>query len=235
METIRLDKLLSKSGFGTRREVKHLIRKGYVTINQKLVKDESIKVDHVNDEIVVDGKTVIYREFVYLMMNKPKGVISATHDMQHVTVIDLIEGYTAYDLFPIGRLDKDTTGLLLLSNDGKFAHQITSPNKNVIKVYQATLNAPVNQFMIDAFARGLVIDGELWKPAILKTLEGCVVEVRISEGKYHQIKRMFQAVGLEVMELTRLQIGGLHLDKNLALGQIRELTLDELQMLGGVR
>lgn len=235
METIRLDKLLSKSGFGTRREVKHLIKKGYVTINHVIIKDEATKVNYEEDEIHVDGKVVTYREFVYIMMNKPKGVISATHDMQHVTVIDLIEGYTAYELFPIGRLDKDTTGLLLLTNDGKFAHQITSPNKHVTKIYRATLNNRINQFMIDAFARGLVIDGELWKPAALRTIEDCLVEVRISEGKYHQIKRMFQAVGLEVMELTRLQIGDLHLDKDLALGQFRELTLDELRLLGGIR
>lgn len=231
---MRLDRILTHSGYGTRKEVKGLIRQGYVQINGVVIRKDDFKVDQNKDIIVVDGIELDYREFVYLMMNKPAGYICATEDQKHQTVIDLISEFPYYNLFPVGRLDKDTTGLLLISNDGRLAHKIISPNSGFNKNYLAWVNGKIDQTIIDKFNTGVVIDtGYTCKPAqlFLKEVDkegNSLVEVIIYEGKFHQIKKMFASCGLKVLNLHRYKIKNLVLDQDLAEGQYRELNPEEI-------
>lgn len=233
---MRLDKLLSNMGFGTRKEVKILMKKGSVRVNEVAVKDAALHVDTVKDEVTVLGQKVVYKEFMYLMMNKPQGVLSATEDKRDQTVIDLLdEEYNIFEMFPVGRLDKDTEGFLLLTNDGKLAHNLLSPKKGVPKTYYAHIEGIVTEEDTKQFSEGVTLDdGYETKPGqlrILKSADISEIELTITEGKYHQVKRMFEAVGKQVVYLKRLSMGPLSLDETLALGSYRELTEEELQEL----
>lgn len=221
---MRLDKFLANMGVGTRSEVKQLLKKGAVKVNQNIVKLPKLHVNPNSDEIMVNDEVVSYIDKVYIMLNKPKGYISATEDELHPTIIDLIPEYAHLNIFPVGRLDKDTEGLLLVTNDGQFNHEVMNPNKHVSKTYEVYSKHPITQFDIDKFKSGIELsDGKL-KPAILKKVDDYVSHVTIYEGKYHQVKRMFHSIENEVLELKRIKITQLELDHNLDLGSYRLLT-----------
>lgn len=234
---MRLDKLLANMGYGSRKEVKQLLKKGAVRVNGETVKDPACKVEPTADEVTILGERVVYREFIYLMMNKPQGVISATEDLRDRTVIDLLDAeYKHFQPFPVGRLDKDTEGFLLLTNDGKLAHELLSPKKEVPKMYYAHIEGKVGEEDIRKFAEGVTLDdGYFTKPGELKVLKSeelrSEIELTITEGKYHQVKRMFEAVGKRVIYLKRMSMGPLILDDQLKLGSYRELTEEEIALL----
>lgn len=230
---MRLDKLLAHTGYGTRKEVRQLVKKRHVTIDGVVAKNVNLHVDPVKQEIQMNGETVYYAEFVYLMLHKPQDYLSATEDYRDKTVIDLVpQAYAHYNVFPVGRLDKDTEGLLLLTNDGKLNHELTSPKKDIFKTYYAKIAGRVLAEHIDVFASGVVIDdGYKTKPAkltILTSDDESKIELSISEGKFHQVKRMFEAIDMKVTYLKRLTMGDLKLDKQLKLGEIRPLQEEEL-------
>ncbi|MGL5086572.1 MAG: pseudouridine synthase [Clostridium sp.] len=233
----RLDKILSNLGYGTRKELKSICRKGAVKVNGIVVKDSGAKVEPETDEIVINGEQIFYRKFIYLMMNKPDGVISATRDNRDETVVDLLEvDHQAFDPFPVGRLDKDTVGLLFLTNDGELNHRLISPKWHVDKVYSAKINKEVTQSDIISFKNGVTLDdGYLCKEAKLEIVSACETEsdvlITIQEGKFHQVKRMFEAVGKEVTYLRRIEFGTIKLDETLLEGEYRELTDEELSVL----
>jgi 16S rRNA pseudouridine516 synthase len=233
---LRIDKMLANMGYGTRKEVKKLLKSGVVKIDGVVVKDPKTQVNPTEQVVTVRGEEVEYKEFIYLMMNKPPGVVSATEDMIEETVVDLLEEEDrVFSPFPVGRLDKDTEGLLLLTNDGQLAHQLLSPKKHVPKTYFAVIDGEVTAEDVAAFRRGVVLDdGYETKPAELVILKSGLrsdVEVTITEGKFHQVKRMFQAVGKRVIYLKRIQMGPLVLDPSLDVGEYRELTDEEVEML----
>lgn len=232
MSMVRLDKYLADMGHGTRSEVKQLVRHGQVVVDGTICKDSGRKIDTNAQSVVCQGENVGYTDFEYYMLNKPAGVVSATEDQQNKTVLDCIENKKRKDLFPVGRLDKDTEGLLLITNDGPLAHDLLSPKKHVEKTYYAKISGIVTEDMVKQFAKGLDIGEEkLTRPAKLSILnagEISEIEVTITEGKFHQVKRMFQAVGTEVMYLKRLSMGSLILDGDLKPGQYRLLTDEEL-------
>ncbi|MBS5114754.1 MAG: rRNA pseudouridine synthase [Erysipelotrichaceae bacterium] len=232
---MRLDKLLSHCGLGTRKEVKDLIKSGQVQVNDKIIKKDGYQVDENNDVIKLNDEMVEYRQYVYIMLNKPAGYISATFDQVHATVVDLIEGYDQFELFPVGRLDIDTEGLLLMTNDGHLAHHILSPKKHVPKVYFAKIDGIVDQSDIEAFKQGIVLSDFICMPANLKILKvennQSEIEVEIFEGKFHQVKRMFESRLKPVIYLKRIKMKNLVLDPMLKLGQYRELTEEELDEL----
>ncbi|WP_096189789.1 pseudouridine synthase [Evansella halocellulosilytica] len=233
---MRSDKLLANMGYGSRKEVKKLLKKGGLTVNGEKVTDGKTHVNPQEDEIEIFGETIDYKPFIYLMMNKPQGVISATEDRSEETVVDLLEIEDAlYEPFPVGRLDKDTTGLLLLTNDGKLAHQLTSPKKKVEKTYRVHIDAPLQDGNKDALEQGVILDdGYETKPARLEYVNGergTLVKLTITEGKFHQVKRMFQARGRNVIALKRESMGPLLLDPHLDPGTYRELTDEEIALL----
>ncbi len=234
-DQLRLDKYLADMGIGTRSEVKDWIRKGRVSINQVICKKPDNKVDLVGDEVYFDQVRVNYRRYLYLMLHKPAGYVSATTDHVNRTVLELIKDRQGKELFPVGRLDKDTEGLLLLTNDGELAHRLLSPRKHVDKVYYAKVAGIVTAEDQEAFARGVPIEEDyITLPAklhILHSDEVSEIELTIQEGKFHQVKRMFETVGKEVLYLKRLSMGGLLLDPSLALGEYRELTEEEIAYL----
>jgi 16S rRNA pseudouridine516 synthase len=233
MPVLRLDRMLSGEGLGTRKEIKQIMGRGAVTVNGRCVSRPEIKVNTQTDVVCVQGTPVIYREHIYIMMNKPAGVISASDDPKEPTVIDLLpHELRRPGLFPAGRLDRDTEGLLIITDDGVFAHSILSPKKHVSKQYLAVIDAPVTPEQTERFENGIVIDGGyVCLPAKLEILEDTKVRVTIHEGKYHQIKRMFEALGREVLYLKRTNMGGLSLDGNLALGGSRQLDDNELSLV----
>ncbi|MEC2071806.1 pseudouridine synthase [Alkalihalophilus marmarensis] len=229
---MRLDKLLSNMGYGSRKEVKKVLKSGSVRIDEKVIKDGSYQVDPDQSDVTVHGELVEYKPYVYLMLNKPQGVISATEDNHHKTVIDLLdESHLLYDPFPVGRLDKDTEGMLLLTNDGKFSHSLMSPKKHVKKTYYAKVKGTVTEEDIDLFKKGVTLDdGYVTKPADLTIItagEQSEIELTITEGKFHQVKRMVEAVDKKVTFLKRISIGGLKLDPSLEKGMVRELTEED--------
>ena len=233
---IRLDKYLADMQVGTRSEVKELIRKKRVTVNDNIVTKPESKINTDGDSVNVDGNAVGYHEYEYFMLNKPAGVVSATDDNTCTTVIDLIKTNNRKDLFPVGRLDKDTEGLLLITDDGMLAHELLSPRKHVDKVYFAKVSGQFGENEIARFKEGLDIgNGEKSKQARLQILKADVQEsevlITIMEGKFHQVKRMVKAVGSEVLYLKRLSMGSLKLDEELKLGEYRRLTKAELQEL----
>lgn len=234
---MRLDKLLGHMGFGSRKELKVIITKGLVTVNDEVVRKSSIQVDAELDKVMVGDLEVVYKEFVYILMNKPQGVISATQDSYHETVVDIVsEDYGHFDVFPVGRLDIDTEGLLILTNDGKFSHKVLSPKKHVPKTYYALVDGIVTEKDIQAFKRGVTFtdDDYTTLPSeleIIKSDETSEIRLTIYEGKFHQVKRMFQAVGKEVTYLKRVAMGGFKLDEVLELGDYRELTEEELEQV----
>ncbi|WNQ09715.1 pseudouridine synthase [Paenibacillus aurantius] len=237
--TQRLDKLLAHSGFGTRSEIKALVKKGAVQVNGKVVKDSGIQVNPENEEVSVHGEVLRFREHVYLMLHKPAGVVSATEDNRDRTVLDLIgKEYAHFELFPVGRLDKDTEGLLLLTNDGKLAHQLLSPKKHVPKTYYAKVEGIMDGEDQRAFQKGVELDdGYVTLPAELVILSADLEENRseirliLHEGKFHQVKRMVAAAGKKVTYLKRTAMGMLPLDESLPKGGYRELTTEELEGL----
>ena len=232
---MRLDKLLAHSGYGTRKEVKELIRKGYVSVNGEVVKNDDAKVDEILDEVIVEGYMVDYRKFVYILLNKPAGVVSATFDNRDETVLDIVDEYSHLKMFPVGRLDKDTEGLLLICNDGELAHKLLSPKNHVEKEYYVEVSGTLTESDIVAFNDGVVLeDGYKCKSAkleILSSSENSTCNVIISEGKFHQIKRMFEMLGKKVTYLKRIRFKNLLLDESLELGEYRELSIEELNDL----
>ncbi len=233
---MRLDKLLSNMGAGSRKEVKLLLKAGAIQVDGEIVRDPKQHVDVETQQVLMYGEPVTYQKYIYLMMNKPPGVISATEDKRDETVIDLLfEDVTYFKPFPVGRLDKDTEGLLLLTNDGSFNHALMSPKKHVEKTYYAEVTGVLTQEDIEAVAAGVTLeDGYRAKPGklvILSTTEtDSTLELTITEGKFHQVKRMVLALGKEVTFLKRRSIGRLELDPALALGDYRELTPAELSL-----
>ena len=233
---MRIDKLLANLGYGSRKDVKKILKAGKVSVNGGIVKDPKLHVDPNIDIVVLNGEELHYRPFIYLMMNKPQGVISATEDLHDQTVIDLLAiEDTVLKPFPVGRLDKDTEGLLLLTNDGVLSHQLLAPKKHVPKTYYAVIDGETTEQDIQMFKNGVTLDdGYQTKPAILNILKSGLrseIELTITEGKFHQVKRMFAAVGKKVVYLKRVSMGPLYLDDDLALGEYRELTEAEVTLL----
>ena len=231
-----MDKILSNLGYGSRSEIKKYCKQGSVVVNGSEVSNPGTQVDTENDEILFNGEEVIYREYIYLMMNKPAGYISATTDKYDPTVLDLIDlSYLVFEPFPVGRLDKDTEGLLVLTNDGKLSHRVLSPKKHVPKTYYAKIDGVVTEEDVEAFLEGVVLDdGYKTMPSqlnILKSDDESEIELTIHEGKFHQVKRMFESVGKKVVYLKRLSMGNLKLDESLELGEYRELTDEEVKLI----
>ena len=238
MKTMRLDKLLATLGEGTRSEVRDHVRAGRVTVDGKIAKDAGMQVDAENSVVAIAGRVLCYKAVRHVMLHKPQGVLTAARDKKQKTVMDLLPPlYAAMGCMPAGRLDKDTEGLLIITSDGQLAHRIISPKKDVRKIYYARLDAPLGEKDIAAFAAGLHIkdaDGEFdAKPAVLEILSetGCEVRIHVSEGKYHQVKRMTASRGANVIYLRRERIGALDLDEKLAPGEWREMTEDEVALL----
>lgn len=233
---MRLDKYLCECGCGTRSEVKKIIKAGMVRIDGDIAKKPEIKIDESTDKVSVNGNPVRYTKFVYYMLNKPAGYVSATRDNKDRTVMELLDKKDLReDMFPVGRLDKDTEGLLIISNDGAMAHDILSPRKHVDKTYYVKVKGKVKEEHVEMFSEGVDI-GEKSRtlPAKLNTIKSLDISevyLTISEGKFHQVKRMFKAVGLEVIYLKRIKMGNLELDDTLIPGRYRPLTDSELKML----
>jgi 16S rRNA pseudouridine516 synthase len=264
-KTMRLDKMLGNLGYGTRSGLKMLVRQGAVTVNGQPVKDPGLQIDPGGDEVALHGETIRYRDTVYVLLHKPAGVVSATEDVRDRTVLDLLDPeLTVFSPFPVGRLDKDTEGLLLLTNDGKLAHELLSPRKHVPKMYRALVAGQVGAAEAQMFSTGITLDdGYVTLPAELVILasadaaeapvhpemaeafarvsaensawedSGMIgwIELTIHEGKFHQVKRMFEAVGCKVIYLRRVSMGPLYLDPALAPGEWRELTDEETESL----
>lgn len=233
-DCVRLDKFLAEMGKGTRSEVKKYIRDGRVSVDGVIQLRPETKV-YKGQEIRMDGQALLYESFKYYLMNKPAGLISATEDERQQTVIDLISDRGRRNLFPVGRLDKDTTGLLLITDDGVLAHRLLSPRKHVAKVYRALVAGNLDQTDIQRFREGISVE-EDWTtlPAelnILKAGRESLAEITIYEGKFHQIKRMFAAIGKPVLSLERIAMGPLRLPDDLGAGQYRPLTDTEYEAL----
>lgn len=230
----RIDKLLSVSMNISRTDAGALIKRGMVSVNGVSVKNQGFKVDSERDIIECDGKRVTYNKFVYIMMNKPKGVVSASEVERAKTVVDILpDDMKRKNLFPAGRLDKDTTGFVLITDDGAFAHRILSPKNHIPKTYIATLDKPFDSQVVSAFEQGVRLMDDVCMPASLSALDGDCTRavVTIRQGMYHQIKRMFKKFGITVTELERVKMGGLDLDKNLKSGQCRYLSPEELELI----
>ena len=238
---MRLDKYLCDIGKGTRKDVKKLIKSGAVSVDGSTVCDPSENFDENACVVSINGKEVKYEKYIYLMMNKPKGYISATDDKYQKTVLCLLdEKYRFFDLFPAGRLDIDTEGFLLLTNDGTFAHEILSPKKHVAKTYYAHVSGEMDESHIKAFSEGITFDGYKAKSAKLKIIKSGLkgdggiyseIELTIYEGKFHQVKKMFEAVGSKVLYLKRIAMGNLFLDGSLEKGQVKKLTKEDIEKI----
>ncbi len=234
---LRIDKMLSNSGVGSRKQIKTDARKGFVEVNGTIEKDSSKIIDTETDTVKYKGEVIKYTQYIYLMMNKPRGVVSATEDNYDKTVIDLLDDEEKfYEPFPVGRLDKDSEGLLLITNDGKLAHELLSPRKHVDKTYYVEVAEEITEDDVRAFEEGVILKEDNYKtlPAKLQIMESgypsiCLVTIR--EGKFHQLKRMFNAVNNEVTYLKRISMGALKLDEPLKTGQYRHLTEEEINLL----
>lgn len=232
----RLDKILSNMGYGSRKDVKKLIKDGLIKVNDEIILDNKIKLNPYEDEIYIRNEKLNYREYIYIMMNKPKGYVSSTDDPLSNTVIDILEDeYLIFNPFPIGRLDKDTEGLILISNDGALAHNLLSPKREVNKTYYVEVDGYVEKSHKDIFKEGIVIDdGYKTLPASLDIVSSDIISkvyLTIKEGKFHQVKRMFKSLDMKVLYLKRVSMGPLKLDENLDLGEYRELKEEELNLL----
>lgn len=236
MKKERLDKLIASQGLASRSDVKTMVKRGEVTVNGAVVKDSSVKVSY-DDDVKIKGKALQQTEFVYIMLNKPKGVVSASEDRKEKTVVDILpDELKRKNLFPAGRLDKDTTGFCLITDDGDFAHRILSPSRHVDKTYIAHVSDKIDfESAKKAFNEGVILgDGTVLLSAELELMsdnENQVFKVTIKEGKYHQIKRMFASLGTTVTELKRISIGGLALDETLPVGGARIITTKELETI----
>ena len=233
---MRLDKFISTTTTLSRAEAKKVIKKG-ILINDKLIKTPDYKIDEFKDQVIVNGNRLVYQKYVYIMMNKPKDTVSATEDAIERTVVDILRDEDRiHKVFPVGRLDKDTEGLMLLTNDGELAHKLISPKKDVEKKYYVEVSGELKNEHLEIVKEGVTLeDGYKCKPArleILDTSEGnSKANIFITEGKFHQVKRMMKSLGATVTYLKRLSIGSLKLDENLKLGEYRYLTDDELNKL----
>ena len=231
----RIDKIIASQGQYSRSEVKKLVKDGRVTLDGKVIKSSDVKADPDKNDIAIDGKSIGYKKHLYIMLNKPQGVVSATEDTDHKTVIDLVPKDLRRDgLFPAGRLDGDTVGFVLITDDGDFAHRILSPKNHIMKTYHATLQRPVTDEDINAFKNGVELkDGTLCLEAQVNPIDSDkpMAEIKICEGKYHQVKRMFAALGNKVVFLKRVKMGNLSLDESLCEGQCREITPEELKLI----
>ena len=235
---MRLDKYLVSCAVGSRTEVKNFLKSGRVTVNGKKKKSAKLQINEETDDICFDGQKLTYEEFVYYMMNKPQGVISATEDPKHKTVLDLLDDLArSKEVFPVGRLDIDTHGLLLLTNDGQLAHALLSPKRHVDKTYLAQVDGIMTDEDIETFAKGIPLKDFTCQPARLELVSidpeknQSQIRVTIAEGKFHQVKRMVAYCGKEVVNLKRLTMGTLTLDENLKRGEWRRLTKEELEGL----
>lgn len=228
----RIDKIIASQGQYSRKEVKALIAKGRIAVDGRIVSSSSEKADPMTMLLTVDGKPLEFKRNLYLVLNKPKGYVSATEDREHPTVLELVpQEYRGRDLFPAGRLDRDTTGLMIITDDGVLAHNILAPKKHVPKRYHVELDIPVTEEMRLGFSEGVMLNDGVCKAAdLIKTGEK-TAEVTLREGRYHQIKRMFGCFGAEVLELKRLGMGGLTLPEDLAEGECREMSEEELALL----
>ena len=233
---MRLDKFISATTTLSRAEAKKIIKKG-ILINDILIKSPDYKVDEINDRVILEGKRLVYQKYVYIMMNKPKDTVSATEDAIEKTVVDILKKEDRiYKVFPVGRLDKDTEGLMLLTNDGELAHRLISPKKDVVKKYYVEVSGELKEEHLSIIEAGVILeDGYKCKPARLEILESSEVKskanIYISEGKFHQVKRMMKSLETTVTYLKRISIGKLILDENLELGEYRYLTNEELDKL----
>lgn len=230
---MRLDKFISNCGFASRKEVKKLIKRGIVTVDGNPADSADMNVDE--NALVRVGETELhYRRFVYLMLNKPSGYVSAVEDKKYPVVTELVgEEYSHFNVFPVGRLDIDTEGLLILTNDGALSHELTSPSKNIYKKYFARLDKPAEDSDIEEFRKGMEFKDFTSKPAVLEITDNpAEVYIQIAEGKFHQVKRMCERVGKTVTYLKRISVGELTLDEKLGLGEIRELTEEEMKLIG---
>ncbi len=235
---IRLDKFLTDMGCGTRSVIKNLVHKGKVSVNGEVIKKPEIKINEDEDVVLLDGEEIKYNRYEYFMLNKPDGYVSATTDRNEKTVLDLLKAEDRRkDLFPVGRLDKDTEGLLVISNDGEMAHKILSPKNHIAKTYYVKVNGRIENEHIEIFEKGIDIgEKNITKPGILKIIKSGDIseaELTIYEGKFHQVKRMFEAVGMKVVYLKRIKMGTLGLDETLKPGEYRRLTLEETEQLKG--
>ena len=229
---MRLDRYLCETGFGTRSQVKALLKKGLVQVDGEIVKKAELKIDEERAQVFCGGAAAVYQKYIYLMMNKPPGVLSATEDRRQKTVLDLVEEPVPDGIFPVGRLDKDTEGLLLLTNDGELAHRLLSPKKHVEKTYLVKTKKPVTPQAAAALEAGVDIgEGEISLPARVCILKDRELLLTIHEGKFHQVKRMFQAQDMEVLYLKRESMGPLRLDERLAPGEYRPLAEEEIKRL----
>lgn len=232
MSQLRLDKFLADAGIGSRSQVKQYIKKGQITVNGTVIKTGDVKILPGTDLILYQGRPVLREPYVYYMLNKPAGYVSAVKDSKYPTVISLIKDTSHSDLFPVGRLDKDTEGLLLITNDGALAHRLLSPKKHVDKTYYAEFDGSLPENAEAQFRQGMDIgDEKPAMPAMLQTLSASSALVTIQEGRFHQVKRMFQVLDCEVTYLKRIRMGALQLDDTLPLGASRPLTPEELSAL----
>jgi len=228
----RIDKIIVAQTEYSRREVKELIKKNKVKLNGVIISKSDIKIDNENDVITIDNIEVKIQKYIYLVLNKPKGYISATEDKEMQTVLELVpKQYMHRNIFPAGRLDKDTTGLMVITDDGEFAHSILSPKKHVKKIYNVTLDIPISETMVNGFKKGVLLNDGECKSAILEITGMNTGIVTLTEGRYHQIKRMFGCYGAKVIELQRIGMGNYRLPEDLKLGECRELTEEELKKI----
>ncbi|MCL2574596.1 MAG: rRNA pseudouridine synthase [Defluviitaleaceae bacterium] len=233
---MRIDKLVSQYGFGSRKEAKAIFKLGVVTVDGEVVTNPQMRVDPEISEVYVGDVLIEYEKYIYVMMNKPDGVISASYDEEEETVCDLLdESHQWHNLFPVGRLDKDTTGLIILTNDGGFAHRALSPKKHVEKVYVAKVDRELVEKDIKAFALGITLDdGYKTLPAVLEPMGELQARVIIKEGKFHQVKRMFEAIGASVTSLKRVTFAGIELDNDLTEGEFRRLNENEMNIISNL-
>lgn len=227
---MRLDKYLAKNGFGTRKEVRKLIKDKHVLVNGKIITDHGHKLEIDHDEVRVGHEVIDFKEQVYYMLNKPQDTISSTESEMYPSVLEYIDDFRN-DLIIVGRLDVDTEGLLLITSDGQFSHKVSHGNRNVYKTYHVELEKPFDTKYIQDIEEGLRLNDEVLKPASIEVIDDKTLHLSISEGKYHQVKRMMHACDNEVVYLKRIQIGNLKLDETLELGAYRELTSNEVSDL----
>ena len=227
---MRLDKYLANSGIGSRSEVKRFIKDKLVKVNGEVIRSDSFNVDETKDIVLFNEKEVKYQEFYYFVLNKPTGYVSAVQDNVYPPVTDLLPEYAFVNLFPVGRLDVDTTGVLLLTNDGDLCHKLISPKYEVDKTYYVEVDKPLNKNLVKAFKEGIMLDNELTLPGELVILSDLTCELTIHQGKFHQVKRMFRQFGYEVTKLDRKCFASISV-KDLELGEYRELTEDEISSL----
>ena len=232
MKLERLDKIIASQTSYSRKDIKKLISEGKILLNKNIIKDSGLKVDLEKDEIIVNNQKINFQKNVYLILNKPKGYVSATEDKKDKVVLELVpEKYKNRELFPAGRLDKDTTGLMIITDDGMFAHEILAPKKHVCKTYEVEIDIPVTEEMKQGFKQGVRLNDGECKTADLKILDKYNAQVTLTEGRYHQIKRMFGCYGAKVVNLKRISIGTLKLPDNLKEGECRELSENELNLI----